>query len=118
MEDLPMMFIRIVLLALLLLSWPVYGAGDSGGVWIDVRSVDEYAAGHIEAHPNIPYGDIGASIGEIVPDKSTPIRVYCKSGRRSGIAQETLINMGYTNVVNMGGYDTVKANLDAAPTTD
>lgn len=108
-----MVFIRIILLAILSLSWPVHGSSDDDAVWIDVRSVEEYASGHIEGHPNIPYGDISASIGELAPDKSTPIRVYCKSGRRSGIAQETLINMGYTNVVNMGGYDTVKANLDS-----
>lgn len=113
-----MVFIRSILMALLLLSVPVHGASDDGDVWIDVRSVEEYSAGHIEGHPNIPYRDISASIGEFAADKSTPIRVYCQSGRRSGIARETLINMGYTNVVNMGGYDSVRADLDAPVSVD
>ena len=110
-----MVFVRFVLIVILSLSIPVYGNTDDDSVWIDVRSVEEYAAGHIDGHPNIPYGDIGVSIGELVPDKSTPIRLYCKSGRRSGIAQQTLVDMGYTNVVNVGGYDKLKANLDTSP---
>ena len=110
-----MILIRFMLMALFFSSLPVHAvvATDGPVIWIDVRSVEEYDAGHIEGHPNIPHEQIGQSISEITTDKSTPIRLYCRSGRRSGLAQQTLQAMGYTNVVNMGGYEAVAAELEA-----
>jgi phage shock protein E len=107
-----MILIRFVLMALLLCCLPVHAATDDAVIWIDVRSVEEYDAGHIEGHPNIPHQQISQSIAALTTDKSAPIRLYCRSGRRSGLAQETLQAMGYTDVVNMGGYDTVAADLE------
>ncbi|WP_041590145.1 rhodanese-like domain-containing protein [Teredinibacter turnerae] len=75
--------------------------------WIDVRSADEYAGGHYSAAVNIPHTEIAARIGEVTDDKNADIHVYCRSGRRSGIAKETLEKMGYTQVTNEGGYSDV-----------
>ena len=77
-------------------------------MWIDVRSAEEYSTGHVEGAPNIPHDVIGEKIASVQPDKDAEIHVYCRSGRRAGIAKETLEGMGYTNVTNAGGYDDVK----------
>ncbi len=72
-------------------------------LWIDVRSASEYSEGHVEQAVNITYKEIAEHITTVTTDKDAAIYVYCRSGRRSGIAQETLENMGYTDVVNVGG---------------
>jgi len=72
-------------------------------IWIDVRSADEFAAGHVPDAVNIPYTEIESRIGEVTDDKEAVIYVYCRSGRRSGIAQSTLEQAGFTGVVNQGG---------------
>jgi phage shock protein E len=71
--------------------------------WIDVRSVGEYASGHVEGAVNIPYEEIAARIAEVTGNKDDVIYVYCRSGRRSGIAKSVLEEAGFTNVVNLGG---------------
>lgn len=72
------------------------------GVIIDVRTNSEYESYNIDGSINIPLDEI-TSIEQIVTDKSTQIFVYCASGARSNEAAETLINLGYTNVYDMGG---------------
>ena len=74
----------------------------SEAIWIDVRSAEEYNSEHVAAATLIPYTEIGGRIGEVSGDKDALIYVYCRSGRRSGIAQNTLEEAGYTNVVNLG----------------
>lgn len=76
-------------------------AGDA--YWIDVRTAEEYGTEHVEDAANIPYEEIGSRISEITAEKDALIYVYCRSGRRSGIARETLMDAGYTNVINLGG---------------
>lgn len=79
--------------------------------WIDVRTTDEFNAGHIEGATHIPYEEIAQRIAEVTSDKNATINLYCRTGRRSGIAQETLQAMGFTNAVNQGGYeDLIKQN--------
>ncbi len=73
-------------------------------IWLDVRSPEEYSANHISLAYNIPHMDIAQRINEVARDKDTPIYVYCRSGRRSGIAKMTLDEMGFTNVENLGGF--------------
>ena len=75
------------------------------GVWIDVRTPEEFGAGHLKDSLNVPVEDIGAKIASIEPDKNAPINLYCRSGRRAETARQTLLGMGYTNVTNHGGYD-------------
>ena len=79
-------------------------AADTETVWIDVRTPAEYASGHINGAINIEFQDIGHRIKQVTDDRSTDIRVYCRSGRRSGVARETLLKLGYDNVRNEGGY--------------
>lgn len=71
--------------------------------WIDVRTIEEYNTEHVSQAVNIPYTEIAVRIGEVTTDRDAPIYVYCRSGRRSGIARETLIAQGFTNVTNAGG---------------
>ena len=74
-------------------------------VWIDVRSAEEYASGHVAPAINIPHEQIAEQIGALDLASDQDIRVYCRSGRRSGIALETLESMGYSNVTNVGGLE-------------
>lgn len=79
-------------------------------VWIDVRSAAEFDAGHLVEAVNIEYTQIAANIAEVAPDKNTPVNLYCRSGRRSEMAREALMKLGYTNVVNKGGYEELLKN--------
>lgn len=87
---------------------------DEGSITIlDVRDQSEYDEGHIENAILIPYTEIRDKATAVVPDKNARILVYCRSGRRSEIAAKELIDMGYTNVYDIGGlldwpYDIVK----------
>ena len=82
------------------------------GVWIDVRSAEEFNAGHLQDAVNIPHDQILARIQAVSPDKNAPVNLYCRSGRRAETALTELKNAGYTNVTNHGGYeDLVKKGL-------
>ena len=70
---------------------------------IDVRSREEYTAGHLAGAVWIPHGEISREIAGVAPDLSIPVYLYCRSGRRSGIAKEALTQKGYVNVYNLGG---------------
>jgi phage shock protein E len=72
---------------------------------IDVRTEAEWNDGHIQGAILIPYDLIGKKIGMVAKDKSMKIFVYCRSGRRSKIAKETLEKLGYKNVVNLGSLE-------------
>ena len=82
-------------------------------VIIDARTKDEFAEGHIENAILIPEYEIVSRAEKELPDKEQLILVYCRSGRRSKIASEELVKLGYTNVKEFGGiidwpYETVK----------
>ena len=82
------------------------------GVWIDVRSAEEFNAGHLQDAVNIPHDKIIEGVKAIGSDKDAPINLYCLSGRRAEAALTELKNAGYTNVTNHGGYeDLVKKGL-------
>lgn len=78
---------------------------DSGEdfVILDVREQDEFDQGHIPGAILIPYTKIANKAEEMLPDKDKQILVYCRSGRRSKIAAESLAALGYTNVKEFGG---------------
>ena len=69
---------------------------------IDVRSPAEYAEAHADGAINIPVEDVAAKISEVTADKDADIYVYCRSGRRAGVAQETLSGLGYKKITNLG----------------
>jgi rhodanese-related sulfurtransferase len=77
-------------------------AKDARVLLLDVRTAEEYAAGHIPGAVLFPYDELAGRFRE--PDKGRPIVVYCRTGRRSAIARETLMAMGYTNVSDFGAY--------------
>ena len=78
---------------------------DSGEehIILDTRERDEFDEGHIAGSILIPYTEIENKAEEMLPDKDKLILVYCRSGRRSKIAAESLAKFGYTNVKEFGG---------------
>ncbi len=72
-------------------------------ILIDVRSAEEFSEGHLDGALLMPHTQIGAMIGAQVPDKNTPIILYCHSGLRAVIAKWTLKVRGYKRVQNFGG---------------
>lgn len=75
------------------------------GVWIDVRSEEEFKSGHLQGAVNIPHDQIVERIKSVSPDKNAPVNLYCRSGRRAEAALTELKKAGYTNVTNHGGYE-------------
>ena len=70
---------------------------------VDARTQEEFDEGHIEGAIMIPEYEIEAKAESLLPDKDQLILVYCRSGRRSKIASEALVGLGYTNVKEFGG---------------
>ncbi len=80
---------------------------------VDARTQEEYDAGYIEGAILIPEYEIASRAETELTDKDQLILVYCRSGRRSKIAAEALVKLGYTNVKEFGGiigweYETVR----------
>ena len=87
---------------------------DSGDeiIILDVRTEEEYNAGHIADAVLIPNETITDKTPDLLPDLDAEILIYCRSGNRSAQAAKKLIAIGYTNVYDFGGiidwpYDTV-----------
>ena len=76
---------------------------ESDYIIIDARTNEEFAEGHIENAILIPEYEIADRADNELPDKDDLILVYCRSGRRSKIASEELVKLGYTNVKEFGG---------------
>lgn len=86
---------------------------DKSIVLLDVRSKMEYAEGHIEGAINVPVTELEYEIEDIIPDKDQTIYLYCRSGVRTIMAGDVLLNLGYTSIYDMGGiiywpYEVVK----------
>ena len=84
-----------------------------GYIILDTRAQDEYDEGHIPGAIVIPHDEILEKAEEILTDKDQLILVYCRSGRRSKLAAEDLVTLGYTNIKEFGGiidwqYEVVK----------
>ncbi|MBK8754001.1 MAG: rhodanese-like domain-containing protein [Candidatus Competibacteraceae bacterium] len=92
-------------LAALLFSVPVL-AGQL--LVIDVRTAEEYRQGHVQDALNIPYDEIASRIAAVTSDHDTSIVLYCRSGRRAGIAEQALRQIGYGRIENKGGLDDMK----------
>ncbi len=73
-----------------------------GAVLLDVRTPEEYQEGHIPGSQNIALQAI-ERVTQAVPEKDTPLFVYCRSGARSGQATAILKQMGYEKAENIGG---------------
>ncbi|WP_147533469.1 rhodanese-like domain-containing protein [Bacillus marasmi] len=80
---------------------------------IDVRSPEEYKAGHIQHAININIDGFENRLSEIEDKKNFPVILYCSSGNKSGQVAEILVNNGFKDVTNTTGvkkfeYDLVK----------
>jgi phage shock protein E len=84
----------------------------NGAVVIDVRSAQEVTEGALPTATNIPVDEVASRLDDIETlvggDKAKPIVVYCRTGRRSRLAQQQLEAAGFTHVVNGGGIDDVR----------
>ena len=85
-------------------------------VLIDVRTPEEFAQGSLPGARQIEFDQIAGQIAAVAPDKSKPVILYCRSGRRSGIALKTLNDLGYHNVINAGGYEMLSNALNLQQT--
>ena len=71
---------------------------DAAPLILDVRTPGEYAAGHVPGALNIPYDQMATRVEEIRAYQDQGVVLYCRSGRRSGIAAKTLATKGFTNL--------------------
>ncbi|GIX41801.1 MAG: hypothetical protein KatS3mg129_1534 [Leptospiraceae bacterium] len=79
-----------------------------GAIVIDVRTKEEFDLAHYKDALHIPYDQIENHIKELEKYKNQPVILYCRSGRRAGIAKQILEQHGFTNVINA-------INLDSFP---
>ncbi|MCL1068649.1 rhodanese-like domain-containing protein [Shewanella olleyana] len=82
---------------------------NAGAMILDVRTEQEFAAGHIEGAINIPFEVVLAQLTKQNISKETQIVLYCRSGRRSGIANSALVDAGFTQTYNGGGLQMLEA---------
>ncbi|MFV9681202.1 rhodanese-like domain-containing protein [Pseudomonas sp. NY15367] len=80
---------------------------------IDVRSAEEFSAGALPGAIRIGHDEIAAQITSIAANKDQPLVLYCRSGRRSGLAKQSLEELGYRQVINAGAYDDLRPLLEA-----
>ena len=74
-----------------------------GYIILDVRTQAEYGEGHIPGAILIPNDQILEKAESVLTNKDQLILVYCRSGRRSKLASEDLVKLGYTNIKEFGG---------------
>jgi phage shock protein E len=106
-----MNFFKVVAVLIVFTITDIAVAADA--IWIDVRSAEEFNAGHLPGSLNIVHTEIAGKIAAVTQDKNAEIQLYCRSGRRSGLAEAELKKLGFTNVHNAGGYEELKALQDA-----
>ena len=70
-------------------------------VFLDVRTADEYADGHVDGSTLIPVQELEGRLSEVPKDKR--VYVYCRSGKRSAAAAKILVKAGFTNIENIEG---------------
>jgi rhodanese-related sulfurtransferase len=90
---------------------------DASLLLLDVRTPEEFAAGHIPGAVNIPYDQVAARLSAI--PKNDEVVLYCHSGRRAGLAAEVLAANGYTKLAHlegdMQGWQNASRPVEAAP---
>ncbi|WP_164969643.1 thioredoxin domain-containing protein [Aquirufa rosea] len=70
---------------------------------LDVRTPDEYAGGHIAGAISADISSEAFQKAAEALDKTKPVYVYCLSGGRSSQAAKQLVDMGFSDVKNLGG---------------
>jgi phage shock protein E len=96
---------KVVALCCGLLCSPLLQAAD----WlIDVRTAEEYASDHATGAIQIDYQRIVSGVEQLAIPKDDAIYLYCHSGRRAGLAQQSLREAGYRQVENLGALPQAK----------
>ena len=72
-------------------------------LFVDVREPDEWEEGHIPGAIHIGRGRLESRVEGLIPDKGRELVVYCSVGARSAFAAKVLTEMGYEDVLNLGG---------------
>ena len=90
--------------------------GVRSNVVIDVRTPQEFASGHVDGAINIPYDTITPKLPALATiGKDENIVLYCRSGRRSAIAKQSLAELGYRKLQDGGGIDSLVPRLKVCP---
>lgn len=76
---------------------------DSGVTVLDVRTAAEFAAGHVPGALNISHDELPARLGELAALRDKPVVLYCRSGRRTQLAEDTLRKAGFTRLLHLDG---------------
>ncbi len=86
-------------------------------VIVDVRTLEEYREGHIDGALLLPYDQINASSAAqaIGSDKNRTVVVYCRSGRRSEIAAQSLAFLGYKKIFDLGAISSWPYGIQKGP---
>jgi phage shock protein E len=76
---------------------------DPGLVILDVRTEEEFAAGHVPGARNVPHDQLQARLSELALLKDKEVVLYCRSGRRSHLAAQTLREAGFKRLLQLEG---------------
>lgn len=79
--------------------------------FIDVRTPEEFASGHIPESTNLPLNDLESLITTEIPDKNKTILIYCRSGNRSATAGKILKDLNYNIVFDLGGINDFEGDI-------
>jgi phage shock protein E len=85
----------------------------SGAVLVDVRTRGEFAEKSLPGAVNLPLDTVRAAITNHVTNKSQVVLLHCRTGRRSGIAEQELRALGYTNAFNLGSFEQAQKVVEA-----
>jgi len=92
-----------------------FGSRPADALVVDVRTDGEWAGGHLAGAVHVPLGG-GFEAAMAGYDRDRPVYLYCASGARSGRAASILEGMGFTRVVNAGGFSSLAAaGAEVAP---
>ena len=80
-----------------------YLSNDEGFILLDIRTEDEYQAGHIQGAQWFPRGKLEYYVQDLIKDPESRVVLYCRTGGRSALATLTMHDMGYINVVDLNG---------------
>ena len=83
----------------------ILAAIESQALIVDVRTPEEFADGHYPGAINIPHDTILEGLEQLGVREETPVILYCRSGNRSGQAEQALQNKGFTEARNAGGLE-------------
>jgi phage shock protein E len=92
---------------------------DSGVVVLDVRTATEFAAGHVPGARNVSHDELPARLDELAALRDTPVVLYCRSGRRTQLAEDVLRKAGFTKLLHLEGdyqaWEAAKRPVETSP---